>query len=239
MANPKAKWNWGSEEQKAFEEAKRMVSREAILTYPDFTNPFHIYTDASDYQLGAVIMQEEKPLAFYTCKLNKAQTKYTTGEQELLSIVETLKSFENILLGQKVIVYTDHLNLLYQKLASNRMIRWQMMLEEFGPKFKHIQGKRNVVADALSRLPLEYKEEDLQETERELPELSYVNQKDIQEETFPMLPSLIAKEQIKDKQLQKTVKNNDKREYYTKKIEGVRLIHYRKKIDVPSKLQAC
>ena len=58
-----------------------MVSREAILTYPDFTKPFHIYTDASDYQLGAVIMQEEKPLAFYTCKLNKAQTKYTTGEQ--------------------------------------------------------------------------------------------------------------------------------------------------------------
>ena len=152
--------------------------------------------------------------------------------------METLKSFENILLGQKVIVYTDHLNLLYQKLASNRMIRWQMMLEEFGPKFKHIQGKRNVVADALSRLPLEYKEEDLQETERELPELSYVNQKDIQEETFPMLPSLIAKEQIKDKQLQQTVKNNDKREYYTKKIEGVRLIHYRKKIYIPSKLQA-
>ena len=89
-----------------------MVAREAILAYPDFDKPFHIYTDASDFQLGAVIMQENKPLAFYTRKLNAAQAKYPTGEQELLSIVETLKSFENILMGQRFIVHTDHLSLL-------------------------------------------------------------------------------------------------------------------------------
>ena len=115
----KEKWEWGPTEQKTFEQAKRMVAQEAMLAYPDFSKPFHIYTDASDYQLGAVIMQNEKPLAFYTQKLNPAQTKYPTGEQELLSIVETLKSFENILLGQHVIVHTDHLKLLYRKLASN------------------------------------------------------------------------------------------------------------------------
>ena len=66
--------------------------REAMLSYPDFTEEFHVYADASDYQIGGVIMQKGKPLAFYTRKLNKAQSKYTTGEQELLSIVETLKS---------------------------------------------------------------------------------------------------------------------------------------------------
>jgi hypothetical protein len=67
-----------------------------------------VYTDASNKQLGAVIIQEGKPLAFYSRKLSSEQTRYTIGEQELLSIVETLKEFRNILLGQQVIVHTDH-----------------------------------------------------------------------------------------------------------------------------------
>jgi hypothetical protein len=63
-------------------------------------------------------MQEGKPLAFYSRKLNSAQTSYTTSEQELLSIVETLKEFRDILLGQQVIVHTDHLNIVYGKLSN-------------------------------------------------------------------------------------------------------------------------
>jgi hypothetical protein len=87
------------------------VSQETLLAFPDFEKQFHVYTDASNKRLGAVIMQEGKPLAFYSIKLSSAQTRYTTCEQELLSIVETLKEFRNILLGQKVIVHTDHLNI--------------------------------------------------------------------------------------------------------------------------------
>jgi hypothetical protein len=67
------------------------VSQETLLAFPDFEKEFHVYTDASNKQLGVVIIQEGKPLAFYSRKLNSAQTRYTTGEQELLSIVETLK----------------------------------------------------------------------------------------------------------------------------------------------------
>ena len=89
------KWNWGEEHQQAFEKAKTMIKQETMLAYPRFGETFHVYADASDTQLGGVIMQNNKPLAFYTRKLNSAQQKYTTGEQELLSIVETLKSFEN------------------------------------------------------------------------------------------------------------------------------------------------
>jgi hypothetical protein len=112
-----------------------------------------VYNDASNKQLGAVIIQEGKPLAFYSKTLSSAQTRYTTGEQELLrSIVKTLKEFRNILLGQKVIVHTDHLNMLYGKLSNDRITRWRLLLEEYGPKYVHIEGENNIVADALSRL---------------------------------------------------------------------------------------
>ena len=77
---------------------KRLIAKETLLTFPDFNEVFHIYTDASGFQLGAVIMQNNKPIAFYSREMGKAQRRYTTGEQELLSIVEILKEFKNILL---------------------------------------------------------------------------------------------------------------------------------------------
>ena len=145
-------WKWEAEQQEAFEKIKDVISKETLLAFPRFDIPFHVYTDASNKQLGAVIMQEGKPLAFYSRKLNHAQKKYTTGEQELLSIVETLKEFRNILLGQKVIVHTNHKNILYGNLSSDRIIRWRLLLEEFGPEYHYVKGDTNVVADALSRL---------------------------------------------------------------------------------------
>ena len=78
---------------------KKIISRETLLAYPDFDKEFHIHTDASHTQLGAVISQNKKPIAFYSRKLSDAQTRYTTTERELLAIVETLKEFRNILLG--------------------------------------------------------------------------------------------------------------------------------------------
>ena len=81
-------FKWGPAQSKAFALCKKIVSKEVILAYPDFTKPFVIRTDASHYQLGGVISQDGKPIAFYSRKLNDAQTHYTTTERELLSIVE-------------------------------------------------------------------------------------------------------------------------------------------------------
>jgi hypothetical protein len=102
------KFVWTDEHRKAFDDIKKIICREVVLTFPDFSKPFHIYTDASDTQLVAGITQEEKPIAFYSRKLNSAQQRYTTEEQDLLSIVETLREFCNILLGYRIIVHTDH-----------------------------------------------------------------------------------------------------------------------------------
>ena len=108
MTSNKIRFKWTKVEQQAFETIKLAISKETLLSYPDFSKTFEIHTDASLTQLGAVLSQEGKPIAFYSRKLTSPQQKYTTTERELLAIVETLKEFRNILLGQKIIVHTDH-----------------------------------------------------------------------------------------------------------------------------------
>jgi RNase H-like domain found in reverse transcriptase len=116
LTSTNAKWNWGEPQKKAFAMAKRIITREVLLVYPDFSKPFQIHTDASHYQLGAVISQDGKPIAFYSRKLKPEQeTRYTTTERELLSIIETLKEYRNILLGHKIKIFTDHKNLMYKE----------------------------------------------------------------------------------------------------------------------------
>jgi hypothetical protein len=150
-----SKWTWTEKQQHAFDTMKRIVSKETLLAYPDFSQPFDIHTDASHTQLGAVISQNNKPIAFYSRKLNPAQTRYTTTERELLAIVETLKEFKNILLGQNIRVYTDHKNLMFKNFNTERVMRWRLVLEEFGPDLNYVKGERNKVADALSRLNID------------------------------------------------------------------------------------
>ena len=72
-SSKKKKLDWTKEMDKAFIQMKQIIAQETILALPDYNKPFQIYTDASDYQLGGVIQQEGKPLAFYSRKLNKAQ----------------------------------------------------------------------------------------------------------------------------------------------------------------------
>jgi hypothetical protein len=104
LCSSKSELQWTSVCQEAF----AAISRQVTLSYPDFSKPFHIHTDASKVQLGGVISQSHKPLAFYSRKLNHAQLNYSTIEQELLSIVEILREFRDILLGHEIVIFTDH-----------------------------------------------------------------------------------------------------------------------------------
>ena len=91
---------------------------------PDSRKPFVIHTTTNNYQLGAVISQNEIPIAFNSRKLIPTQQRYTTTERELLSIVTTLKEFRTILLGHRIIVHTDHKNLICKNFNTNRVMRW-------------------------------------------------------------------------------------------------------------------
>jgi hypothetical protein len=131
---------------------KATIAKEVVLAYPDFTKPFEIYTDASTMQLGSVITQGNRPIAFFSRKLSVMQTKYCVTEIELLAIVETLTEFRGMLWGQTIKVYTDHKNLTQDALGltSDRVYHWRLLLEEFAPEIVNIKGIHNTVPDAIS-----------------------------------------------------------------------------------------
>ena len=203
LTSKKVKWKWGPEQAKAFAAAKKIIAREVLLAYPDFSKPFVIHTDASHYQLGAVISQDDKPIAFYSRKLNPAQTRYTTTERELLSIVETLKEYRSILLGHEIEVFTDHKNLVYKHFNTERVMRWRLLIEEFGPKLTYIKGANNIVADALSRMAM---------TEADFSPEAFAAEIAADEGDFPINFPLsykeVAHEQSKDKETQKLLQND-------------------------------
>jgi len=229
-------WVWGDEQRNAFAAVKKMISKEAILAFPNFNKEFVIYTDASKSQLGGVITQDKRPLAFYSRKLKDAQTRYTVTERELLSIVETLKEFRTILLGQKIIVYTDHKNLTYSDLQTDRVLRWRLLLEEFGVDIRYIKGVSNVVADVLSRYPTTNDPTALKlpPTREQLSEL--MAGETLPSDIFPLKLDVIAYYQQRDSDLQKLIGADT---HVSRKTfrGGEQLLCYKNRIFVPKVLR--
>ncbi len=108
----KQPWHWDKIHQQAFDTVKATIACDVTLAYPAYSQGFEFYTDSSKFQLGAVMTQNNRPLAFFSRKLSPTQQKYSVTEQELLAIVETLKEFKCMLWGQTITVYTDHKNLM-------------------------------------------------------------------------------------------------------------------------------
>ena len=250
-SGPKGKKiKWTDELEKAFNEVKQMVCKETLLNYPDWNKPFEIHTDASDYQLGAVISQDGKPIAFFSRKLNKAQMNYTTTEKELLSIVECVREFRNILFGYPIIVYSDHKNLVHAATVSQsqRVMRWRMILEEFGPDIRHISGENNVVADAISRLPTAATEQsDVRNESQVLQDeiksafFGEILNLDEEHENFPLDISLVRKEQQKELNKRNSklrdLVNKKESGYYIGTFSNQELVLYENKLYVPKSLR--
>ena len=143
----------------AFETLKRALVFAPVLQPPNWEQPLEIMCDASNFAVGAVLGQrkEGKPYVIYYASklLDDTQINYTTTEKELLAIVYAFDKFRAYLVGQKVIVYSDHAALKYllsKKDAKPRILRWILMLQEFDWEVRYKKGSKNLIADHLSRL---------------------------------------------------------------------------------------
>ena len=86
LKTKKVPWYWDEVHQKAFNDVKAMIAKDAALAYPDYSKEFEIYTDASSRQMGAVITQQNRPIAFFSRKLSTMQQKYSVTEIKLLAM---------------------------------------------------------------------------------------------------------------------------------------------------------
>ncbi|CAK9832810.1 Retrovirus-related Pol polyprotein from transposon 17.6 [Anthophora retusa] len=157
-----AKFEWTLAQDKAFEALRTALCTEPVLCYPDFTKPFHITTDASNYAIGAILSQGEinrdQPIAYASRLLHGAELNYATIEKECLAIIYAVQHFRSYIYGKQFNLITDHQPLVWMnsvKDPSSHLLRWRLKLAEYEYKILYKAGKTNTNADALSRNPIQ------------------------------------------------------------------------------------
>jgi transposase InsO family protein len=151
---------WGENEQRAFDSMKKVLSSARVLSFPDFGQPFHVATDASNQGIGAVLYQiidgKERWISFAARSLQPGEKNYPATKKELLAIVFALIRFHQYLWGgPKFTLYTDHQALVYMQKKPQlppMMANWLDTLLDFQFDIVHRPGIANVLPDHLSRL---------------------------------------------------------------------------------------
>lgn len=137
-----------------FQDLKDRLVTTPVLSMPDGTRNYVIYSDASKKGLGCVLMQHEKVIAYASSQLKDYTKKYPTHDLELAAVVFSLKIWQHYLYGEKTLIYTDHKSLKYffsQKELNIRQRRWLELVKDYGIDIQYHPRKGNVVIDALSR----------------------------------------------------------------------------------------
>ena len=161
------KWRWSEAEESLFQKLKTLISTNDTLVHYDESLPIILQTDASDSGVGAVLMHQVKegtlrPIAFASRILDDREKRYSAIDKEALAIIFGVTKFHQYIFGLQFILCSDHKPLErilgpkneIPKLAVGRLQRWALLLSTYNYVLRHIQGKDNVIADALSRLPV-------------------------------------------------------------------------------------
>ena len=149
-------WQWKAEQQQAFSTMKTMLTEAPVLRYYDVKLPVTLSVDASKSGLGAVLLQELKPVAYASRALTENEQRYTQIEKEMLAIVFGAERFHQYIYGREVDVQSDHkpLEVIMKKPLSSapaRIQRLLMRLQKYQVNVQYKPGKEMYIADALSR----------------------------------------------------------------------------------------
>jgi len=147
-------FKWGNSQETAFQELKKRLTEAPLLVLPDFTKTFEVECDASGIGIGGVLMQQGKPVAYFSEKLGGAQLNYSVYDKELYALVRVLETWQHYLWPKEFVIHSDHEALKYlkgQAKLNRRHVKWVEFIETFLFIVKYKKGKDNVVADALSQ----------------------------------------------------------------------------------------
>jgi len=155
------KWQWGNEQQKTFDELKKVFTSKPVLAALDLDKEFRVEANTSNYATGGVLLmkcsdEKWRPVAFISKSLSDTERNYEIHDKEMLAVVRCLEVWRHFLerAAVKFEIWTDYKNLEYfmkaQKL-NRRQARWALYLSRFDFMLKHVPGSKMGKADSLSR----------------------------------------------------------------------------------------
>ena len=156
---------WTEEAERSFQLLKKKVSEHLVLLVPDFKKPFQVRCDTSGTTIGAVLCQDDRPIAYFSEKLNGEKHKYSSYDQEFDAIVKELKKWRHYLMFGEFVLYTDnhaHQYIMQQPKLNKKHAKLVEYLQSFTFVLKHISGQDSKVVDALNRRNLVVQEGKIQ-----------------------------------------------------------------------------
>jgi hypothetical protein len=146
-------YKWDGACNEAFETLKGILVKAPMLKLSNFDKDFEIHSNASNFAIGRVLVQDGKPVAFESKKLSEMERRWPTHEKEMWAVIHCLKTWGHYIGSKDVVVWTDNVTLKYfatQPKLSSKQVRWQDTLALFNVDIRHKPGKENVVPDALN-----------------------------------------------------------------------------------------
>jgi hypothetical protein len=147
-------FHWGKEQEASFALLKDKLIHAPLLQLHNFGKIFELECDASGVGIGGVLLQEGKPVAYFSEKLSGPVLNYFTYDKELYALVRTLETWQHYLWPKEFVIHSDHESLKHlrtQNKLNRRHAKWDEFIESFSYVIKHKKGKDNIIVDALSR----------------------------------------------------------------------------------------
>jgi hypothetical protein len=145
---------WGAAQEHSFNTLIDKFTHAPLLQLPDFGKTFELECDASGIRIGGVLLQEGKPITYFSEKLSGPSLNYSTYDKELYALVCVLEIWQHYLWPKEFVIHSDHESLKHirgQAKLNKHHAKWVEFIETFRYIIKHKKGKENVIADALSR----------------------------------------------------------------------------------------